>query len=151
MVRWADDAALLFFSPGRCCFGAGWAGWGFRGWTDAGEVAVEVVLKRIDVPGPEAAEGSQPGIDLLEGLGTEAVEAALRVDGGFDEAGLAEHAQVLGDGGLGHAKPALDFADGLMGGEQEAEDGAAVGFGDDLEGGFHTPYIPQSVYTCQGI
>jgi hypothetical protein len=35
--------------------------------------------------------------------------------------------------------------------DEEAEDGAAVGLGDDLEGGFHGSYILLQAYTCQGI
>ena len=77
--------------------------------------AVEVTFEGIDVRRPEVAERSQPGIDLLERLGIQAVETALRIDRGLDEAGLAQHAQVLGDGGLRHAEAALDLAHGLLG------------------------------------
>ncbi len=77
--------------------------------------AVEVTFERIYVRGPEAAERSQPGIDLLQGFRFEAVETALCVHRGFNDAGIAQHAQMLGDGGLRHAEAALDLAHGLLG------------------------------------
>ena len=70
-----------------------------------------MAFESIDVGGPEAAELCQPGVDLLKGFRLQPVEAALCVDRGFDETGVAEHAQVLGDGGLRHSKLTLDFSD----------------------------------------
>ena len=102
-----------------------------------------MTLEGIDVRGPEAAELRQPRIELLEGFRFEAVETALRVNGGFNKTGVAEDAEMLGDGGLGHAQAALDVSDGLLGGAEEAEDGAAVGLGNDFEGGLHILYILQ--------
>jgi len=113
--------------------------------------AVEMALEGIDVRGPEAAELRQPRIELLEGFRFQAVETALRVDGGFNETGVTQHAQVLGDGGLRHAKPALDLSHGLLRGAEEAEDGAAIRLGNDFEGGLHSLYILNLAYTCQGI
>ena len=57
--------------------------------------AVEVAFESIYVSGPEPAERSQPGIDLLKWFGFQPVETALCVDRGFHETGLAQHAQVL--------------------------------------------------------
>ena len=82
--------------------------------------AVEVAFESIDVSGPEAAEGSQPGVHLLKRFGLEAVETALRVHPGFDKTGIAQHPEVLGDGGLGHVKLTLDLAYGLLRSGQEA-------------------------------
>lgn len=113
--------------------------------------AVQMTLECIDVRGPKAAELRQPGIELLERFRFKAVETALSVNGGFNETSVAQHAQMLGDGGLGHAKPALDFSHGLLRGTEEAEDGAAVGLGNDFEGRLHSLYIPHVEYTCQGI
>ncbi|HXX19938.1 MAG TPA: hypothetical protein VEJ46_11090 [Candidatus Acidoferrum sp.] len=45
--------------------------------------------------GPELAELSQPGIDLLKPLRFQPVETALCVHHGFDETGLAQHSQML--------------------------------------------------------
>lgn len=76
--------------------------------------SVEVAFKSIYVSGPEAAEGSQPGIDLLKGSRPQTVETALGVHGGFDESGVAQHAQVLGDGRLRHTKLTLDLSHRLL-------------------------------------
>jgi hypothetical protein len=113
--------------------------------------AIEMAFESIDVHRPEATELSEPGVELLERSGLQAIKAALGVDGRFNEASVAKYAQVLGDRRLGHAKLALDLANGLLVESQKAEDRAAVGLGDDLEGGFHGLYMPCHVYTCQGI
>jgi hypothetical protein len=57
--------------------------------------AVEVALQGIHVSGPEPAEGSQPGSDLLKWFRFQPVETALGVHRGFHETGVAEHPQVL--------------------------------------------------------
>jgi len=57
--------------------------------------AVEVAFKSIYVSGPETAELSQPGIQLLERFRFETVETALCVHHGFHETGVSEHAKVL--------------------------------------------------------
>jgi hypothetical protein len=54
-----------------------------------------MAFESIQVSGPEPAERSEPGIDLLEGFRFEPVETALCVDPGFHETGLAEDSQVL--------------------------------------------------------
>ena len=113
--------------------------------------AIEMAFESIDVSRPETAELVEPGIELLKRSGLEPVKAALRVDGGFDETGVAKDAKVLGDGRLRHAEFALDLADGLLVEGEKSEDRATVGLGDDLEGGFHVPNMPLRAYTCQGI
>ena len=70
---------------------------------------VEVAFESIHMSGPEAAERSQPGIDLLEGFGPQPVETALRVHPRLHETCLAQHAQVLGDRGCG-IQAALDLS-----------------------------------------
>ena len=113
--------------------------------------AIEVAFERIDVRGPEPPELIQPGIDLLERLRPQPVEAALCIHRGFHEPGLAQHAQVLGHGRLRHPQLTLDLADRLLRGDQQAQDRAAVRLGDDFENGFHALYIPHTEYACQGI
>jgi hypothetical protein len=56
---------------------------------------VEVAFESIYVSGPEPTERSQPGIDLLKWFWLQSVEAALCVQRGFDETGLAQHPQAL--------------------------------------------------------
>jgi len=67
-----------------------------RGLTLAGVIhAVEVAFQSIYVSGPEPAEPSQPGIQLLKWFTLQTVETALCVHRGFHETGLAQHSQVL--------------------------------------------------------
>ena len=101
--------------------------------------------------GPEFAELVEPRIQFLETVRIQPVETALRVDVRLDETGLAQHAQVLRHGRLRHAKPALDFADRLLGRGQQAQDRPAVRLDDDFKYGCHGLYIPQKEYTCKGI
>lgn len=75
---------------------------------------VEMPFQCIHVSGPEPPELRQPGIDLLERLGLEPIKPALCVHRGFYETGLAQYPQVLGHGGLGHMKPALDLSHRLF-------------------------------------
>jgi hypothetical protein len=76
--------------------------------------AVEVAFESIDVSGPEPAELSQPSIDLLKWFRFQAVETALGIHRGFDETGVAQHAQVLGHGRLRHTKVTLDLSYRLL-------------------------------------
>jgi hypothetical protein len=100
--------------------------------------------------GPESAEPSQPGIQLLKWLRFQPVETALCVHCGFHETGVAQHSQVLGHGRLRHAKLTLDLSHRLLGRGQEAQYRAAVGLRNDLER-FHSLCILYLAYTRQGI
>ncbi len=113
--------------------------------------AVKVPFQSVDVGGPEPAELLKPGIHLTKRFRFEPVDAALRVDGGLDETGVPQNAQMFGDGRLRHAQLALDLADRLLGRDEEAEDCASVRFGDDFEDRFHVVYIRHGEYTWQGI
>ena len=99
--------------------------------------ALEMAFESIQVSGPEAAELSQPFIQRLKWFRFQAVKAALRVHRGFYEAGLAQHAQVLGHCRLRHAELTLDLAYRLVGREQKAQYGAPVRLRNDFEHGFH--------------
>src|SRR5258706_192403 len=57
--------------------------------------AVEVAFESIHVIGPEPAERSQPGIQLLKWFRFQPVETALCVHRRFHETGVAQHSQVL--------------------------------------------------------
>ena len=76
--------------------------------------SIEVAFESIYVSGPEAAELSQPGVQLLKRFGIQPVETALCVDCGFHETGVAQDSQVLGYGRLGHTKLALDLSHRLF-------------------------------------
>src|SRR4051794_40999966 len=112
---------------------------------------IEVTLESVHVGGPEPAELGQPDIHLLKWFRFKAVQAALCVHGGLHETSVPQHTKVLRDGRLRHTKLTLDLANGLSGGAEKAEYGAAVRLGDDFENGFHALNIRDGVYTCQGI
>src|SRR5262249_13340929 len=110
-----------------------------------------MAFETIQVSGPEPAELSQPFVHLLNWLRFQPAHTALRVDRGFREPGLAQHAQVLGHGRLRHTKLTLDLSHRLLGRDQEAQYGAAIRLGNDFEDRFHSLYILYRAYTCQGI
>lgn len=113
--------------------------------------AVEMTFQSVDVSRPEPAELCQPCIQLLKRFRLQTVETPLRVDRGLHKTGLPEHAQVLGYGRLRHAQLTLDLSHRLLRRSQQAQNGAAVRLGNDFKGGFHSLYIPNMAYTCQGI
>ncbi len=76
--------------------------------------SVEMTFESIHVSGPEAPEGSQPGIDLLKGFRSQPVETTLGVDRGFHETGLAQYSQVLRHCRLRHSKLTLDLSNRLL-------------------------------------
>ena len=92
-----------------------------------------LAFERIDVGRPEAPERRQPGVDLHERLGPEPIDAPLGFDARLHEAGLAQHAEVLGHRSLRHPQPALDLADGALRRRQQTEDGPAVRLREDRE------------------
>ena len=75
---------------------------------------IKVAFESIDVRGPEPPELSQPGVHLLKWFRFEPVETALCIHGRLHEPGLAQHAQVLGNGRLRHAKLPLDLSHRLF-------------------------------------
>ena len=82
-------------------------------------------------------KGASQASSFHERLGPDPIDAPLRVHARFHEAGLAEHAEVLGDRGLRHPKRrSISPTDRSEDGEQ-AQDGPAVRFRDDAEGRFH--------------
>lgn len=84
---------------------------------------------------PQTAVWSQPGVELLKGLGPNSVHAPLRIGPGFDQAGVAHHPEVLGDRWLAEPQSLDQLADGPLTGSQIVEDGLPARFAEDLEGG----------------
>jgi hypothetical protein len=113
--------------------------------------SIKVAFESIQVSGPEAAEPSQPGIQLLKWFGFEPVETALGVHCGLHETSVAQHAQVLGNGRLRHTELALNLSHRLLGQDQEAQYRAAVRLRNDFEYRLHSLRILHRAYTCQGI
>ncbi|HSS06476.1 MAG TPA: hypothetical protein VLK83_04980 [Rhodanobacteraceae bacterium] len=90
-------------------------------------------LEGVDVGGPEAAERSEPRVELHQRLRPNPVKTPLRINPRLDETRLAQHPQVLGNRRLRQSQALFDVAHGSLGGREQAQDGAAVRFGDDGE------------------
>jgi len=71
--------------------------------------AVKMPFKSIDMSGPETAKRSEPCIEFLKWFRLQTVEPPLCVHRRLHEPGIAQHAQVLRNGRLGHAELALDL------------------------------------------
>jgi hypothetical protein len=71
----------------------------------------------------------------------QAVEAALPIHRGFDEAGVKQHAQVFRHGRLRHTNLTLDFSNRLLGQAQQAQNGSPVRLSDDFKNRSITLYI----------
>jgi hypothetical protein len=93
------------------------------------EVA-KYVVKLIESLLPCAPVRFEPLVELLEGLRPEAVDALLRDRTGFDEPGLAQHAEVLRDLGLSKAEPVHDLSDRARLPPEELDDLATIGLGE---------------------
>ena len=83
--------------------------------------------------GPKAPELRYPRINLLEWFMFQPIKTTLCVHRHFDETSLAQHAQMLGHHGLRHVKLAFNLSHRLFGRDQQAQDRAAVGLGNDFE------------------
>ena len=97
--------------------------------------AGQVALQRGEPAAPELPVWREPRVDLGERLGTQPVNASLRVDACLDETGIPQHAQVLRDSWLVHIQRFHQLADREVLLAQEVEDATATGFGEDLEEG----------------
>ena len=62
--------------------------------------AIEVTLERIDAQRPEAAEWSEPGVDLHERFRPNPVKPPLCIDTGLDKTSISQDPQVFGHGRL---------------------------------------------------
>src|SRR5215470_8956245 len=100
-----------------------------------------MAFERVNVDRPEAPERSEPGIDLPERLGPDPIDAPLGFDARLHEAGLAQHAEVLGHRRLRHPQPALDLADGASRLRMARRFGSAMIANDDSTSGMYTPKI----------
>src|SRR3954469_21788275 len=102
---------------------------------------------------PERAEAVEPGVDVLQRLGVHRVEAAGAVRAHRREPRLPEHAEVLGDRGLGDAElradDAGDRARRLLAGGEQLEDPAADGIAEDVEGVHDAPLLSKLTYISQ--
>jgi hypothetical protein len=99
---------------------------------------IEMPFEGVQSASPEPSVGLKPLIYLDEWFGTQAVEAPLRVVTYLDQAGLAEHPKVLGDARLTEREVFDQFPDWSLAFAQQVEDTPPGGFGQNLEGRYHT-------------
>jgi hypothetical protein len=98
---------------------------------------LKVALQSVEAFVPQSPVRLDPGVDLAKSLRPQPVDASLGIDPDIDEAGVAEHAEVLRDGRLAHRKPIHELAHWPFAVAQQVEDAAAIRFGEELEGGDH--------------
>src|SRR4051794_40622697 len=87
----------------------------------------------------------EEGVQVREALGPDAVEPARAGAALADQAGLAQHLEVLGDRGLGDVEPRGDLAGAQLAGAQHPQDLAALGLGEGLED-LHRAYLSVNLY-----
>jgi hypothetical protein len=100
-----------------------------------------MALERVHVRRPISAERRHPRVYLLQRLGTDAIDATLRIDGRLYEARFSKHAQVLRYRGLGKIERGLEIANVTLASGQENQNSAAARVGED-----RTAYTSISIY-----
>src|SRR5688572_6666208 len=109
-----------------------------------------MVFERPQMGGPHLAIWRQPGVQLAERSGFEPVDPLLRADAYGDDAGLAEHSQVLGHRGLAHPQRRNQLRDGALAEPQGIENAPTGGFGESGER-IHCRRMPLWLYNRQGM
>ena len=94
-----------------------------------------MLFEAIQVGAPQASIGGQPVVELCERLGADAVQAALRIRAGLDEAGVLENPEVLGDGGLAEPEAINELANGPLALAEQIQDREPPALGKNLERG----------------
>src|SRR3989442_15498849 len=82
---------------------------------------------------PEALEDPRPILEWPDRLHVGAIKHLASVSPHMDQAHVAEHLEVLRDGGLPHAQRRDDVADRSFAGREINKDVAAARFGDGIE------------------
>src|SRR4051794_31164396 len=102
----------------------------------------------VQAAAPQPAVRREPGVDLRERLGVDAVPAPLRIPADTDEIGLAQHLQVLRDARLAHVEALDQLADRMLALTQEVEDAPARGLGEDFEDRGHERAVYYQIVIC---
>ena len=108
-------------------------------------MAAEVPLEPVETLGPESSIWLDPGVDLLSGPGRSRYIRRWASHPDIDETGVAQHPEVLRDGGLTHRQPVDELTDGPLTVAQQVEDAATSRLGEELEGCDHA-----AEYACIG-
>src|ERR687897_1292518 len=89
----------------------------------------------VEPAAPELPIGSEPGVELRERLGLQPVPAPPPLRPHADQAGLAEHAEVLRHAGLAEPEALDQLADAALTVTKQLEDATAHRLGQGIEGG----------------
>ena len=98
-------------------------------------ILAEETFEGIESAFPEAAVLGDPVFGLLQGSRRKLTEACAADFFLRDEAGALKNADVLHDGGQGHAVGAGEVGEGGFAEHKGSKDGAAGGVGKGAEGG----------------
>jgi hypothetical protein len=96
---------------------------------------VEVTFEAVEPIPPRPPVGREPIVDLPEGLGPEAVEAALGIGPDLHQPGIEKHPEMLGHPRLADAQVGHEGADRALLFPKEVQDAATIGVGQDREHG----------------
>jgi hypothetical protein len=100
-----------------------------------------MALQGVEPIRPEAAIRTEPRVDLDKRRGIELVPPLLRLLTDAHEAGVTQHAQMLGHAGLAHPEHVDQFAHGAVAVTEQIEDPAPSGLGDDVKCNRHAGMI----------
>src|SRR5262245_12377272 len=78
----------------------------------------ERVAKRVEAALPQGAILADPRVQLVEGLGSQRIQAPGTIGSDLNEAGFLQNAQVSRHAGLVNVHPCNEVVDGLLAGEQ---------------------------------
>jgi hypothetical protein len=92
--------------------------------------SVRVSFEGVQALGPVGPVGLDPRVHLGKRLGAQRVEAPLAVGPDVNEAGAAQHLEVLGNPGLAEIEAFDEVAHRPLAAAQQVEDLAAVGLGE---------------------
>jgi hypothetical protein len=110
-------------------------------------------VQTLEVGLPNTPVLLQPHLKLLERLGPQGVDAALRIHANVNQSGITENAQVLGDLRLAETQPVNHVPDRARPVEQEFDDLKSVGLGKSAKCfQHHQPeYAPQRIFLSRHI
>ena len=91
----------------------------------------------VETRRPLRAVRREPVVDRPQRLRPHPVQPALGVGAHVDQAGVTQDPEVARDRRLAHRELPHEVSDRALALEQEIEDAATVGLGDDLERGNH--------------
>jgi len=109
---------------------------------------IQVAFEQVQARRPQLPVRLQPGVDGAQRFGTQVVDALLCIRPDFDQAGVAEDTQMLGDRRLADGEVVDERADGQIRAPEQVENAASVWLGEDLE----SQGVPGSLeYSYQAI